>query len=163
MKKHHSVVICVFAIGLFSCSSMIPSGGVPQEHGYISTDRGIRLYYRFVGQNDHKLVVLLHGGPGSNMNAVWPDLAPLSKFFRFLMYDQRGSGRSDIIKNPAMLTASDHVRDLEAIRKFFHISRMTFIGESWGSGLALLYASEYPEHVERIVFLGPMPPTKFLA
>ena len=163
MKNHRILVICIFAVGLLSCSNLIRSGNTEEEQGYITTTAGIKLYYRFVGQRDHKLIVLLHGGPGSNMNAVWPDLEPLSKQFRFLMYDQRGSGRSDIIKDPALLTASDHVKDLETIRKYFDISRMTLIGESWGSGLALLYASEYPEHVERIVFLGPMPPTKSLA
>jgi proline iminopeptidase len=87
------------------------------------------------------------------MNAVWPDLEPLSKHFSFLVYDQRGSGRSDIIKNPTILTASDHAKALEAIRKSFHISRMSLIGESWGAGLALLYASEYHRWEIGILFL----------
>jgi proline iminopeptidase len=79
------------------------------------------------------------------------------------MYDQRGAGRSEIIHDPARLTADDHVRDLEAVRAHFGLSRMILFGESWGSGLAALYASRHPQHVSRIVFLGPMPPTKELS
>ena len=104
--------------------------------------------------------MLLHGGPGSNFNAVWPDLTPLMKRHTVIMYDQRGGGRSQIIHDPSLLEAEDHVDDLEALREHLGLERMTIIGESWGAGLALLYATKYPERVNRIVFLGPMPPTR---
>ena len=34
------------------------------------------------------------------------------------------------------------------------------IGESWGAGLATLYAAAHPERVERLLLVGPMPPTR---
>ena len=61
---------------------------------------GVRLFYRKVGKGKN-VIVLLHGGPGSNMNAVWLDLEPLAGKHTVLMYDQRGGGRSEIIKDPA--------------------------------------------------------------
>lgn len=128
------------------------------EHDFTTPD-GVRLHYRVIGRSS-SIVLLLHGGPGSNYNAVWPDLTPLGDRHTVVMYDQRGGGRSDIIRDPSRLTADDHVRDLEALREHLHLARLTIIGESWGSGLALLYASKHPDRVERIVFLGPMPPTK---
>jgi proline iminopeptidase len=130
--------------------------------GDLTTPDGVRLHYRVAGRGE-KVILLLHGGPGSNMNAVYPDLEPLADEFRFVMYDQRGGGRSEPIGDKKRLTADDHVRDLEAVRAHFGLSRVILMGESWGSGLAALYASRHPEHVSRIVFLGPMPPTKELS
>jgi proline iminopeptidase len=73
------------------------------------------------------------------------------------LYDQRGGGRSDLIKDPARLTADADVRDLEALREHFNIEKMSLVGLSWGSGLAALYSNVHGERVARIVFLDPMP------
>jgi proline iminopeptidase len=52
------------------------------------------------------------------------------------------------------------VRDLEALRVSLGLQRFALIGESWGAGLAILYAAAYPERVERLLLIGPMPPTR---
>jgi proline iminopeptidase len=131
------------------------------DEGYFTGADGVRLFYRKVGPGKNP-IVLLHGGPGSNMNSVWPDLEPLAKRFTVLMYDQRGGGRSQVIKDPSKLRYTEHVRDLEALREHFGIRRMTLVGESWGAGLAALYAAEHPDRVGRLLLLGPMPPSRAL-
>jgi proline iminopeptidase len=156
-------IITIFILTFAVSSTAISQTSLTEGDGFVSVAEGLKLYYRIVGNNEQNLILLLHGGPGSHINAVWPDLEPLAKKFKILMYDQRGGGHSDIIKDPKLLTADNHVNDLETIRKYFGIPKMMIVGESWGSGLALLYASKYPQHVDRIVFLGPMPPTKALA
>ena len=153
MKARSLVLVAAVALSGLSCATIRS----PAEGDLVTPD-GVRLRYRVVGHGP--VVVLLHGGPGSNYNAVWPDLTPLAARFTVIMYDQRGGGRSQIIGEASRLTANDHVRDLEAVREHFRLERMTVIGESWGSGLALLYATTYPKRVSRILFLGPMPPTK---
>lgn len=128
--------------------------------GFIVSSDGVRLFYRRIG-NGPRAVVVLHGGPGSNMNGVWPDLERLAIAERsIILYDQRGGGRSQIVKDPAKLTAAHHVRDLEAIRAHFRFERVTLVGESWGAGLASLYAAGHPARVERLLLVGPMPPTR---
>ncbi|MEO8349161.1 MAG: alpha/beta hydrolase [Acidobacteriota bacterium] len=130
------------------------------EQGFVVGADGVRLFFRRIGQGKQAIVVL-HGGPGSNMNGVWPDLEPLATAGRsIILYDQRGGGRSELVKDPAKLTAAHHVRDLEAVRAHFRLERFTLAGESWGAGLAALYAADHPERVERLVLIGPMPPTK---
>ena len=129
--------------------------------GYFIGADGVRLFYRKVGTGKN-VIVMLHGGPGSNMNAIWLDLEPLAGKHTVLMYDQRGGGRSEIIKEPHKLKYTDHVRDLEALRKHFGLKRMVLIGESWGAGLAALYAIEHPQSVSRLLLLGPMPPSRAL-
>ncbi|MDQ5870943.1 MAG: alpha/beta hydrolase [Acidobacteriota bacterium] len=130
------------------------------EQGFVVGADGVRLFYRRIGEGKRVLVVL-HGGPGSNMNGVWPDLEPLASAARsIILYDQRGGGRSQVIKDPAKLTAAHHVRDLEAVRAHFRLERMTLVGESWGAGLAALYTAKHLARVERLLLIGPMPPTK---
>jgi len=131
----------------------------PTKEGYVRGADGVRLFYRRVGAGG-ALGLLLHGGPGSSMNGVWPDLQRLAKTRTIVMYDQRGGGRSELIKSPAQLTSTHHVRDLEALRLELGLSRFALIGESWGAGLAILYAAAHPEHVERLLLIGPMPPTR---
>jgi proline iminopeptidase len=133
----------------------------PTTDGVIAGADGVQLYYRVVGTGTDT-VVLLHGGPGLNIGHAWPDLAPLAQHFVVVMYDQRGAGRSEIIKDSTRLTATDHVRDLEAVRQHFALARMTLVGESWGGGLAILYAAAHPDRVGRMLLLGPMPPTEQL-
>lgn len=144
------------------CQSVAPKAAKPSiEEGYFTGADGVRLFYRKVGTGKNP-IVLLHGGPGSNMNSVWPDLEPLAKRFTVLMYDQRGGGRSQVITDPTKLRYTDHVRDLEALREHFGLEQMVLIGESWGAGLAALYAMEHPERVSRLLLLGPIPPSRAL-
>ena len=154
---------CAVLVALAACLPQVRTeqhAGVPRvAEGNVEGADGVRLFYRKVGEGP-RIAVLLHGGPGSNMNAVWPDLRPLGEGRTIVMYDQRGGGRSEIIKDASRLTAAHHVRDLEALRAGLGLQRFALIGESWGAGLAILYAAEYPEHVERLLLIGPMPPTR---
>ena len=129
--------------------------------GFLPGADGVRLFYRKVGSGP-RLVVYLHGGPGSNFRGNGTDMDPLAEGRTLLMYDQRGSGGSQVVTDPALLTPQHHVRDLEAVRQHLRAERMSLVGLSWGSGLAALYASEHPERVSRILFLSPMPPTRAL-
>jgi proline iminopeptidase len=149
-----------FVVG--ACIALAVSGSAAQSpavrEGIVKGADGVALFYRQSGSGPP--AILLHGGPGSNMNGVWPDLQPLGTVRTVTMYDQRGGGRSQIIKDAAQLTAAHHVRDLETLREALGLQRFALIGESWGAGLATLYAEAHPERVERLVLIGPMPPTR---
>ncbi len=128
------------------------------QEGHLVGADNVRLFYRRVGEGSD-FIVLLHGGPGLTLEGgEFLGNALADKKHTVIMYDQRGGGRSDVVKDPSMLTAASHVRDLEALRKHFRIQKMSLIGISWGSGLAALYADAHPERVGRIVFLDPMWP-----
>ena len=128
----------------------------PKEEGYFNASDNVRLFYRKLGAGQD-VVVFLHGGPGLSMGDGGYAMRPLAEHHTLIMYDQRGGGRSDLVKDPALLTADADVRDLEALREHFNIEKMSLIGLSWGSGLAALYANAHSERVARIVFLDPMP------
>ncbi len=100
---------------------------VAVRDGYVNATSDARLHYRIVGDGT-PTVVFLHGGPGLHMGNGWPDLAPLAEGLTVLLYDQRGGGRSTQFTRPDRLTAQDHVRDLEALRRHFGMKRMTLVG-----------------------------------
>jgi proline iminopeptidase len=152
--------LCAALVVLIAlCSQGYADQPAVAREGHVKGADGVSLFYRMAGTSP-AVGILLHGGPGSNINAVWPDLQPLAESRTIVMYDQRGGGRSEVIKDPARLTAAHHVRDLEALRLNLKVPRFALIGESWGAGLAVLYAAAHPEHVERLLLIGPMPPTR---
>jgi proline iminopeptidase len=147
----------LFALSILPPASAQSEGSKAAiDQGYLTGADGVRLFYRKLGSGSD-FVVFLHGGPGLSMHDGGSSIEPLSKDHTLILYDQRGGGRSDLVKDKSLLTAANDMRDLEALRAHFGIQKMTLIGLSWGSGLAALYANAHPEHVSKIVFLDPMP------
>jgi proline iminopeptidase len=138
-------------------------GNLPAQEGYFSGADDAQLFYRIVGKG-RTTIVFLHGGPGLGIDDGGYNLEAIAaKGFRFIMYDQRGGGRSDLVTDKSKLGIDYYVRDLEALRQHFRLRKMNVIGLSWGSAIAAFYASAYPKNVKRIVYLSPMPPTEEFA
>ena len=130
--------------------------GIAVQQGFVTTGDGVRLYYRKLGRGRPQ-AIYLHGGPGGTMFNGGCELAPLARHLPFVLYDQRGGGRSDLISEPARLEVQDHVADLETMRRHFGAARVALIGLSWGAALAAYYADAHPTRVSRLMLLGPMP------
>jgi proline iminopeptidase len=138
-----------------------PSVANEDQTGFITTDDGVRLFYRVVGSGDPTLVAV-HGGPGNSHMSIEPDFRPLAQLYTVIYYDQRGNGRSDLIADGSRLSLNHHVADLEAVRRHFGIERMNLYGNSWGGLLVAAYASAHPERVERLIVHSAAPPTNEL-
>lgn len=132
----------------------------PRE-GYITTPDNVRLFYKVVGSGAETLVAV-HGGPGNSLTSIEPDLAPLAKNRTVIYYDQRGNGRSDLITDLNKLSVAKHIEDLETVRKFFKLDKMTLLGNSWGGLLVGFYAAAHPDRVERMILHSPAEPTQAL-
>jgi len=122
-----------------------------------STD-GVRIWYTEAGKGSP--IVVVHGGPGMDHASLAADLVPLTKKHRVVYYDQRGGGRSTLPDDTTLLGIDHHVRDLEALRQHLGLRKMTILAHSFGPAIVALYAIRYPQHVERMIFLGPIPPRK---
>ncbi|HET6837209.1 MAG TPA: alpha/beta hydrolase [Gemmatimonadales bacterium] len=133
------------------------SGSPPEREGYVDAGKGVRLYYRTAGTG-RDTVIVLHGGPGFNMEYFAKDLTPLAESHTLLFYDQRGAGRSTLVTDSAALDAQRFADDLEAVRRHFGMERVTLLGHSWGPAVAALYAARYPERIGRLVLVGTLPP-----
>ncbi|WP_242218402.1 alpha/beta fold hydrolase [Bacillus cereus group sp. BfR-BA-01380] len=107
-----------------------------------------QLYVNLIGEGEP--IIFLHGGPGSEHRFFLPHMVPLSKKFKLVFYDQRGCGKSDLSENN-QYSMKNEVENLEALRIQLGFEKMNLFGESWGSMLALLYATTYPERVNKIL------------
>jgi pimeloyl-ACP methyl ester carboxylesterase len=153
-----AVLVCVTSC-IAAEDDMLPvaSGAADAfTEGTITTGDGARLYYRVVGTTSDTVVIVHGGAMGLAMDYIKPDLEPLTTTHTLIFYDQRGSGRSTLVTDPARMTVQSHVADLEAVRRHFGLDRLTLLGHSWGAGLAARYAAAHPQQVERLVLVGAM-------
>lgn len=119
----------------------------------------MRVHYRVLGSSPDT-VVAIHGGPGAGMIAILPELEPLAERHTLIFYDQMGGGLSELPADTGLLNASNFVEELEAVRRFFGLKRMTLIAHSFGSILVGRYAEEHPERIKRMVFFGAVGPNR---
>ncbi len=120
---------------------------------HLAVGRGHRMAWRDLGNPLGEPWLVLHGGPGSGAQ---PGLvAPLDRRWqRAIVPDQRGSGASQ----PRGATRGNHtaalVADLEALRERLGLPSWAVLAGSWGTVLALAYARQHPQRVQRLVLRG---------
>jgi proline iminopeptidase len=125
----------------------------PYETGYLPLSDGHVMYWEQVGNPNGKPVLFLHGGPGAGAGAVHRRFFDPG-FWRVVIFDQRGAGRSRPLGSLAANTTPHLVEDIETLRTFLGIERFLLFGGSWGSTLALAYAQAHPEAVIGAVLRG---------
>jgi len=111
------------------------------------------MYWEQVGHPSGRPVLFLHGGPGAGAGAVHrrffdPD------FWRVVIFDQRGAGRSRPLGELASNTTPLLVEDIERLRRHLGIDQWLLFGGSWGSTLAVAYAQAHPDCVAGLVLRG---------
>lgn len=129
----------------------------PFETGYLPLSGGHVMYWEQVGNPRGVPALFLHGGPGAGAGAVHRRFFDPG-FWRVVIFDQRGAGRSRPLGSLEANTTAHLVEDIETLRRHLGIERWLLFGGSWGSTLALAYAQGYPDRVTgcvlRGVFLG---------
>lgn len=129
----------------------------PFETGYLPLSAGHVMYWEQVGNPRGRPALFLHGGPGAGAGAVHRRFFD-PEFWRVIIFDQRGAGRSRPLGSLIANTTPDLVQDIETLRRHLGIERWLLFGGSWGSTLALAYAQAFPARVAgcvlRGVFLG---------
>jgi len=111
------------------------------------------MYWEQVGATRGQPVLFLHGGPGAGAGTVHRRFFDPA-FWRVVIFDQRGAGRSRPLGSLAHNTTPDLVADIETLRRHLGIERWLLFGGSWGSTLALAYAQAHPDRVRGLVLRG---------
>ena len=86
---------------------------------------------------------------------IFNDFQRLAKGRTLIFYDMRNRGRSDAVTDTSKITIQDDVKDLEAVRRLFRADKPDLIGFSYLGMMVILYATQHPDHVNRIVQIGP--------
>lgn len=125
----------------------------PYNRGRLRVSGIHEIYFEECGNPDGKPVVVLHGGPGGGIS---PFLRRLHdpKFYRIILFDQRGCGQSTPNAELRENTTWHLVADMEALRQHLGIETWQVLGGSWGSTLALAYAQKHTERVNELILRG---------
>jgi proline iminopeptidase len=140
-------------------SSAIPelSGPPVGETRMLTTPDGLRLFYQWVDGPTQRAAIYLSGGPGRPPYDLMYLLAePLEQYLDVAYLEQRGSGRSDGPGQGAY-SVDAYINDVELLRQQIGAQRVTLIGHAWGGYCALNYALRYPEKIDSLILLAPIP------
>jgi pimeloyl-ACP methyl ester carboxylesterase len=111
----------------------------------IILDEGL-VHYEVLGHG--RPLVFLHGWLGS-WRYWMPTMDSLSDRFRAYAFDMWGFGDSD--RNPQRYSLEAYVAQLDLFMEELGVMKASLVGHSMGAAVALLFATLYPNRVDRIV------------
>ena len=111
------------------------------------------LHVEQAGNPAGRPVIFFHGGPGAGISPLHRRFFDPS-FWRVILFDQRGCGRSTPLGELRENTTSDLVADTERIRERLGLPKWLVFGGSWGSTLGLAYAEAHPERCLGLILRG---------
>jgi len=129
------------------------------EDGFVDAN-GVLIYYQAFGAGQPLLI--LHGGPGASHDYFLPSLVPLAKTNRLIFIDERGSGKSQKLDDPAGYTIENMVEDVEGVRQQLGLGNVSLLGHSFGGTLAQAYALKYQPHLTHLILASTFSSTKRL-
>lgn len=115
----------------------------PYRTGTLRLDARHTMYWEQSGNPRGVPVLFLHGGPGAGATAVHRRFFDPA-YWRIVIFDQRGAGRSTPLGEIADNSPTHLVADIERLRIALGVERWLVFGGSWGSTLALYYAETHP-------------------
>lgn len=125
----------------------------PYTSGMLQVSDIHSIYWEESGNPNGVPVLFIHGGPGAGTNPKQRTFFDPT-YYRIILFDQRGCGKSvpygSLIEN----TTWDLVEDIEKLRQFLLIDRFFIFGGSWGTTLGLTYAIKHAENVLGLVLRG---------
>jgi len=109
------------------------------------------IYYEVHGKGFPLVLISGLGG----CSASWlPVLNVLSRYFRVIVFDNRGAGRSSVPDKPYEI--SDMSEDLYYLLKYLNITSTHIIGHSMGGYIAQEFAIKYPEITAKLILSNTM-------
>ncbi|XP_042417659.1 proline iminopeptidase-like isoform X2 [Zingiber officinale] len=125
----------------------------PYSTGFLKVSDIHTLYWEQSGNPNGHPVVFLHGGPGAGTSASNRRFFD-PEFYRIILLDQRGAGKSTPHACLVDNTTWDLIGDIEKLREHLGIPEWQVFGGSWGSTLALAYSQLHPDKVTGIILRG---------
>ena len=113
------------------------------------TIHGYRRAFRIAGSGP--AILLIHG-IGDNSTTWAPVHSALARRFTVIAPDLLGHGQSD--KPRADYSVAAYANGMRDLLSVLDIERVTVIGHSLGGGVAMQFAYQFPQLVERLILVG---------
>jgi pimeloyl-ACP methyl ester carboxylesterase len=121
----------------------------PSPELQFRTIHGYRRAFRIAGSGP--ALLLIHG-IGDNSMAWAPVHAQLARRFTVIAPDLLGHGQSD--KPRADYSVAAYANGMRDLLSVLDIDQVTVVGHSLGGGVAMQFAYQFPQMVERLVLIG---------
>lgn len=93
-------------------------------------------------------------GLNSHVERMWHEpwkrayFGALARAFQVTVFDARGNGLSDVTED---IELEGLVEDVRAVVEDAGLEQVTLYGQGWGSPIAIAYAAEHPDRIERLL------------
>ena len=150
---HVAIFFCFLATAVGQIQKPHPAASpashvYPVQEGFVDAN-GVMVYYMMLGRGEPLMIV--HGGPGASHDYFLPYLLPLARHNKVIFIDERGSGRSEKLEDPAGYTVENMVEDVEAVRQALGLGKISLLGHSYGGVLAQAYALKYQGNLSHLI------------
>ena len=127
--------------------------------GFVTTDDGVRIFFKDWGPRDAQPIVFHHGWPLSSDDWDAQMLFFLSKGYRVVAYDRRGHGRSEQVDSGHDIDR--YAADAFAVAEALDLRSAVHIGHSTGGGEVARYVAWHGQNAGRVakaVLVAAIPP-----
>lgn len=122
---------------------------------------GNSLFVEVITKEKTTPLFLLPGGPGLDHLVYKLGLPEFEEYFTVVYYDPRGCGKS-LDFDESSFTLEKNIADIEAMRSSLKMEKIMVLGHSYGRMVALGYAVQYPERVEKLILSAGAPCSDFI-
>ena len=153
-----SLDLLLQGVGQLDVSTIPQLSGPPVgETQILPTTDGLQLVYQWVDGPSERTAIYLSGGPGlPPYDWMYWASEPLRSHVDVAYLEQRGCGRSARPGSGAY-SLDAYINDVELLREQMGAGKVVLIGHAWGGFCALEYAMRYPERIDALVLVSPIP------
>lgn len=173
MYKNVIILFAFYCLYLGSCThekdiktpgNLVPKTAVEDPSIPAITINGAKLHALAFGPKDSTLVVVIHGGPGSNFKYMLNCKSLADKGYRVVFYDQIGSGLSQrfpyeyYTKFGADAVNKVYYDELRGVINYYKQNakqKVVILGDSWGGIMAVGYAGKHPNEIDGLIVGEP--------
>jgi pimeloyl-ACP methyl ester carboxylesterase len=149
------------SLAALAATTIWPQAGASQSglaEGYTRGD-GIRLHYLRGGEGE--LMLFLHGA-GDTSALYMSQLAEFGRDHLVVAPDLRGFPPSDQPPGVEAYAMPRLLGDVHGLLRHFGRERCILVGNDWGGYIAWVFASAYPDRVERLIIINAPHPAVYL-
>lgn len=109
----------------------------------------INIFYEYEGTKEPLIII----GGFASAHFIWKDfIQPLKKHYKVLIFDNRGSGQTDITKPPYSI--KQMAKDTAELMNSLNIESAYVIGHSMGSAILQRMCLDYPKKIKKGILSG---------
>ncbi len=158
MKRISILFLAGAVVLIFGCKGKEEKVGESAKpvvsEGFVTAEEGVELRYKTIGNGPQAVII-----PAA-MYLEFEFERLIDESRTLIFYDMRGRGKSSKVSDPDRVGMDFEISDLEAIRRHFNKEKISLIGWSYLGAMVVLYAQKYPDLVERVIQVGPLPPNQ---